>query len=377
MSLSDHAYLAPSSAARTVQCPGSVGMAALFPQEDTIESREGTAAHWACAELLAGRDVALGQVADNGVTLNDEMIEAAEMYAGHIMARGAVGSVETRIHNSALHHSENGGTPDHFAYSMNGPRLHIHLDDFKFGHGYVSVFENWQLFNYLALILCAIQDTWTDDRMIDVTFTIIQPRCYHRDGPIRSWSFCASDARPFFNILRNHFALAMRADAPCIAGDECEHCPGRHGCEAAVIAAFNGVTHAYSSVPLEMSPQAIGLELRTLKRAARRLDARITGLEEQAQRLSGRNPIPFFKIDYGSGRTSWNVDADSVVSVGQMFGVDFAKPGTLTPIQALAAMKKAGLPAELSEVIKQYTTTPTGAAKLVEDDGRGAALVFK
>lgn len=83
-----HARLAPSSAARIVACPGSRKLEAMFPQEETIESREGDAAHWAAAQMLAGVAVSIGMAASNGVLLTDEMIEGAEMYAEHILKRG-------------------------------------------------------------------------------------------------------------------------------------------------------------------------------------------------------------------------------------------------------------------------------------------------
>jgi hypothetical protein len=90
--MSEHALLAPSSAARWIACAGSVMMEVLYPE--TVEhaaAAEGTASHWAASEMLAGRVVAEGQVAPNGVVLSDEMIECAEVYVDNVMrvVRGA------------------------------------------------------------------------------------------------------------------------------------------------------------------------------------------------------------------------------------------------------------------------------------------------
>ena len=59
-----HAPCAPSSMARTMQCPGSVTLQVQFPdQGDDTASREGTAAHEVVARTLAGEIVPAGAVA--------------------------------------------------------------------------------------------------------------------------------------------------------------------------------------------------------------------------------------------------------------------------------------------------------------------------
>ena len=227
--MSEHAILAPSSAARIVACPGSVKLAAMYPQMETIEAREGTAAHWAAAEILHGRVVAVGQVADNGVTLNDDMLEAAYLYSDYIESLNLISeyNIERTIRSGYLH-EENWGTPDFFNYES----LTLHIPDFKFGHKYVDVYRNWQLINYAALILDFLGVDGSLDQHIKVVMTIVQPRNFHRDGPIRTWSVMASELRPYFNQLRAAFDAAMQPDAKCIVNSECEYCPGRHACEA-------------------------------------------------------------------------------------------------------------------------------------------------
>lgn len=364
----DHAPLAPSSAARLVACTGSRMLAARYPQEPTIETREGEAAHWAGAELIQNRPVAIGQLAANGVTLTDEMIEAAEMYAEHIQSRKHTlpGHVERLVRNAALH-PQNYGTPDH----VNMETMHLFIDDFKYGHRYVEVFENWQLIDYTALVLAEMGVDDEIAKALKVTMTIVQPRCYHRGGPIRTWTVLASELRPYFDVLRNKFEEAMRDDAPCTVNPECEFCTGRWACEAATAGGFKAVEHAYSSAPLRIPPAAAALELRTLRRAETTLKARISGLEEQllAACRRGQN-VPFFSVEHGQGRTVWTSPPEEVISLGAMLGVNVSKPGTITPKQAI----KAGLDAE---VVKLYSDTPRGAAQLVEDDGKTAAKVFK
>ena len=70
----EHSPIAPSSADIWMNCPGSVAMqAAQPPEEETEESREGTAAHWLLEQILLKLTVPADAIAPNGVPINDEM----------------------------------------------------------------------------------------------------------------------------------------------------------------------------------------------------------------------------------------------------------------------------------------------------------------
>lgn len=369
--------LRPSNAARTVMCAGSVALCEAYPQEPTPESMAGDAAHWAASELLRGNVVALGQCAPNGITLTDEMIEAAELYANHIKGRGSVENVEIQIANSALHPTDNGGTPDHYSFVLIPQGLHIFIDDFKFGHGHVEVFANWQMMDYAALILESIRTNWYDDRVITITFTIVQPRDFHRDGPIRIWTVNASELRGYFNMLRGAFEAASMPGAKCKAADPeiCDDCSGRVACEAALVAASNSVPHAYNSTPLVMSPAAMSLEARILRKASKRLAARLSGLDAQIEATIKRgHPVPGNKLDNGNGRIVWLKSVEEISTLGKSFSVPLDKHDVITPTQAIAAFKKAGLP---PEIVEAYSYRQPGATKLVEYDSQELANVFK
>jgi hypothetical protein len=368
-----HSILAPSSAARWVACAGSVLLEAMYPETEAerTEAAEGTAAHWAASELLSSRQVAEGQVAPNGVVLTAEMIEGAELYVAHVwLARradpGALLHVEDRIEIPRVH-DLNWGTPDAWIYS--GASLTLDVYDFKFGHGFVSEFENWQLIDYTAGILDALDIDGQTDQALRVNMHIVQPRAYHRAGPIRTWSVIASDLRPYINRLAMAASAALAPGAKCSPNPECVHCRGRHACEALQLDAYRSAQISGSSIPVEMTPAALGLELHFLRAAAKRLEGRITGIEEQvAQNLAQGHRVPFFAMVQSHGREVWAKPVDEVLGLGQLFGVDIAKRDAITPKQAV----KAGLPAE---VVAQYTTR-SSSLKLEADDGSDARRVF-
>lgn len=369
-----HAVLAPSSAARWVACAGSVLLAALYPEEETQESREGTAAHWGAYELLYGRPIDVGLVAPNGVTLTEEMVEAAELYVQHIddtLARYGltreVLHVEERV-DIPLVHELNWGTPDAWFYSPAHGVLVVF--DFKFGHRFIEVFENWQLVDYTSGILSRLGIDGLTDQAVRVDLYIVQPRSYHKDGPIRLWSVIASDLRPLFNMLRNAAEASQMPNAKCTPNPECEFCPGRHACEALQRSAYKAAEMAGLSVPVELSPAALGLELRMLQRARQLLDSRITGIEEQTLATIKRGQlVPGFATEPTEGREAWNKSVAEVVALGELFGVKVGKPAVITPNQA----RKAGLPAD---VVASYCERPQRGLKLVVDDGSQARKVF-
>lgn len=367
-----HFPLAASAAARWVACAGSVNLCALYPGEETPKSKEGTAAHWVTSETLLNVQPALGDTAPNGIEVTEEMLDGADMYVADVM--GVAADVDGALHvektmGCRLIHPECGGTPDAWHHYMNN----ITIWDYKFGHGFVDVFENWQLITYAAGILehLGVVPGALDDSLFTFTFRVVQPRNYHRDGPIREWRVKACDLRAHFNILRGAAEAAwLRVDAQCTPNDECGHCDGRRACEALQQSGFKGMDCASSSTPLELSNAALGTELTLINHYLARLEARKTGLEEMAAaqiKLGG--VVPGFALDSTVGRLGWTKPINEVIALGQMMGVEVSKPGVITPTQAI----KAGLP---DTVVAQYSGRPPGGLKLVASKDGVARRVF-
>ncbi len=365
-----HAPLSPSSAARIVACAGSRAIEAAYPSEPTIDSMEGDAAHWGFAELLNGRDIDVGLVPPNGVTLNVEMCDAAYMGAVHIISRPCgVGQVEQLCGSGALH-PQNYGTPDHWQYDDEDD--HLYVDDFKYGRAFVDEFGNWQLINYVALIA---HERGYAHPGLKVTMTIIQPRCYHRRGQIRSVTTTFGALGMAFATLRRSFELAMMPDARVTASnlDQCRKCSGRHVCEATLMGSQIAEDVSYESTPLELSPAAMAQELKRLRHAEKMIKLRREGIEEATLSSIKRGKhVPFFRIEHTKGRTVFRDDAlqAGLLDIATAFNVKVSKDALITPLQAI----KAGIP---EDVVKLYSHTPGGAAELIEDDGTFAATIFK
>jgi hypothetical protein len=263
-------------------------------------------------------------------------------------------------------HAHCWGTPD---YWVMRPR-HLVLTDFKYGHRFVSEYENWQLIEYAEGVLPLVGVTGANDHDTYVTLRIVQPRCYVGASPVREWTVKASDLRGYANEARAFEERAALPEAPLVVGKECRDCTARHACPAVQRAAYDAMQLAEDGEPFDLPPEALGVELRYLDRAIERLEARRTGLAEQALATIKRGEaVPSWRIEQGYGRKRWNKPDAEVLALGDMMGVSIAKTSPLTPAQAI----KAGLD---PSIVEAYSETPLGELKLKPDDGTTARRVF-
>jgi hypothetical protein len=338
-------------------------MRSHYPEDESEEAREGTAAHFAAAEAVRGRPVAVGAVDPvTSLPMTAEMVECGGEFARDVLdtlkaaSHGSVVQVEQR--QPAGFNPQNWGTPD--AYIVDRPKLVLHLWDYKFGHRYVDAYMNWQLLNYAILILLANGVPPEQWRHWTITMTVYQPRNYHPAGPLREWHLAGDKLLPLYDRLKEAAAAALLPGAPLKTGAHCRDCRARTGCPALQRVAMSAVDLSFEQQRVDMPPEAVGLELAILKAAADRIKARVTGLEEQAlATIRSGVDVPHWTTDYSYGRTRWKVPVAEVLILGQMYGVDLGKPPeAITPTQA----KKAGVdPA----VIAAYSETPRGVMALI------------
>lgn len=359
-----------------------VAMNQAYPQPDTPESLEGNAAHWVFAEMLAGRPVSEGMAAPNGVIVTEEMIEGGELVvdtlysrlnaAGFNVTELAAVQVEKPVAIPAVH-AQCWGTPDIRAFSPS--RMVLELIDYKFGHRFVDEYENDQCIAYVAGIVDEIAEylrmgAGGVDQMLRVNITIIQPRCFYKGAPVRTWSILASELRGHVNKLAHAADIALRPNPPAVTNPGCIDCPGRHACPALQKAAYSDAEFAVSSSPVELPPVAASLELKMMERALERLQSRVEGMRETvAAYIRQGHRVPFHRAEQGHGRQQWTMPPEQVIAMGQLMGVDLSKPSVKTPKQAL----KSGVD---EAVIKAYSVVPLGKVNLVPDNPADARRVF-
>ena len=373
--MTTHSIFAPSSAERAIPCPASVTMEARYPEaEKTPEAIEGEAAHWVVQQMLQGVTPSEGDPTPNGSFVTQEMLEGADLMVEDVEIElepfGMVpssGAIEVPVHIPRAH-AQCFGTPDYRNWLPTSPRPTLLLYDYKFGHRHVEVCENPQMVDYVSGCMSA---TNLQDSQIDVVVKIVQPRSFHRDGPVRAWRFNGADIRAHINRRAMAADLALRPDPPAQSGPHCRDCKARHACEAFTRSVYAAMDYAGKAVPMELSPAAMGVELVMIDEAIKRLEARKTGVQQQVESVMRRGAhVPHWSFEAGKGRERWKMPDAQVIALGQAMGFDVAQPPkALTPKQAVDK----GFPLH---AMPGMTETPKTALTLVRDDGSKARRVF-
>lgn len=228
--MTTHSKLGASGAERWMNCPGSVRLSEGIADKGSYVAAEGSVAHGVAEVRLTKNHVTpLGtEITYDGhiVVVTQEMLDAVEVYRQAVNdARmpGDILHVEQKFHLKEIH-PDLFGTADCVIWCPSMQRLDVL--DFKYGAGVpVEVANNKQL-KYYAL--GALLELGYPAKL--VTVTIVQPRCPHPDGPVRSVTFDAIDLLDFAADLAEAAEAAGKPDAPLRAGDWCRWCPAAGIC---------------------------------------------------------------------------------------------------------------------------------------------------
>jgi hypothetical protein len=218
-SLPAHAPLSPSAAARWINCPGSINainVGRLPPPSQYAE--EGTRAHTLFARcLLEGRQAA---------ALMDDLSLAAPLqeaigHARRIIAGRSV-LIEQRL-PPLPGLPDLWGTADIAVFDQ-----HLRLSDvidFKFG-AYVAVEASTVQTGIYGLLGAARFGLSADG----LTTWIIQPRCFHSDGPVRRHHYDRTALHQLYHTVRSAAVAVQDPSAPRRGGAWCRFCPAALSC---------------------------------------------------------------------------------------------------------------------------------------------------
>lgn len=224
-----HSKLGASSAYRWINCPGSVKLSETVPAAPSSDyALQGTAAH-ELAEvcLLDGcnpRDLFEKgvPVTKNWDLIDEDMIEAVEVYVNYVRSRRGELSVETRFD---LSHIEEGmfGTNDACVYdNMLGV---LEVIDYKHGAGIsVDPVENPQL-AYYGIGAAKVYELHPNST---IKLTIVQPRA--SGEAIKSWTTTVDYLNKFAKVLKKAAKKTRTKDAELSEGSWCKFCPASAIC---------------------------------------------------------------------------------------------------------------------------------------------------
>lgn len=377
--MGNHSVIPPSSAYIWGAPGGCRAWATLNqeyyqPKEQTEAAREGTAAHEVAEGYVRAaanptvRVMKEGDITSNGLVVDATMVEAAQLYAGDVT------EVMTRLRNfdplvehqieAPMVHELSHGTED--SALIDAPTKSAYFWDFKYGRKLVEAFENLQMVNYAAGHIGEIGDPtdWT------FHFTIVQPRGYHMDGPVRKWTLKWAELRSLIRQLRIAAEESVRGDGDATSGTHCRYCNARHACPAAQQAGvqlFEAVSEGFG---VNMSPEAMALEYEITGRALSHLTSLMAAYEEQLMvTLRSGKQVMGWGLKEGRGSTKWTADTETIKLMGETMGVSLVTDKPITPLQAI----KAGLP---ESVVEEMSERTPGALKLSKIDKNFYKRIF-
>jgi hypothetical protein len=355
-------------------------MVVQTPEEDSPESRDGTAAHWVAAVMLRGQGAGnglIGQRDPDGTLITKDILQSAEVFVNDVQStlakygrRDAL-LIEHPVRAARIH-QEVWGTLD--AAWFDGSRLIVW--DFKHGHAEVSPVWNEQLLCYLAGVLDYWKIDGLQDQQITVELRIVQPRCYSTSGPVRGFQFKASDARSRFNILSAAASAAWLEGAQTMPGPHCKYCPARATCPAQRNVAMFGADYAHFAIPEKLTADGLSFELQVLDWLLPQLKGRQDALVAEASvRIGGGEFIPGYVMQGGKGQRRFNMLDTELLEYGKALGVDLSQSDKpVTPSEAERRCKAAGH--DPAVLLAGLIDTPSTAPKLKSAADSEAVRVF-
>lgn len=365
----------PVRANRWAHCPGSIQAEARYQDLESETADDGKIAHELAAPWIDDLAHNRSLVVPDDPRYNSEIIDGVTVYVNHVHdVMRKIGCFTPEIERFVKIpriHEKNGGRIDCSLWSPAKGVLWIF--DFKFGRRVVEHIDNYQLAQYGIGKLDEITDgNGLLDQMITVKMTIVQPRAFHPEGIIRTWTVQGSDLRGHANLLRYQAGKSQEINPPTKAGPHCYRCKAARDCLTLQQAAAD-VADCVQTLQLHnLSPADRGYELGYLDRAADILNARKDALESEVlTQAQNGNPTPGWGTDTGRGSKVWVKPKDEVVALGDLMGVDLRKPmDVITPTQAINEKKVD------ADVINTYSKTTPGKLRLVRCNETIAGRMF-
>ena len=332
MNEEQHSHVGASSAYRWMVCPGSVRLCKNMPNNSSRYSREGVAAHQLAEMCLrSGRradeflDMSV-TVDGTGFEVDEDMAEGVQVYIDAVMKDFQSGDVMAIEERFDLSHFYPGmfGTNDCSVYRPSTGLLIVY--DLKYGAGVaVNVEANPQLLYYGLGAATAVPGR----TLTQVELVVVQPRCQHRDGPVRRWRTNALDLLDWSADLVDAAKATEAPDAPLHHGPHCKFCPAAPICPAlhAHVLATAQMDFAHDEndndvlsavVPEHLSSEALAVVLAEADVIENWLTSVRAYAHSEAE--AGRTP-PGWKLVNKQGRRVW-VDPTEALAFLKSLGLD-------------------------------------------------------
>lgn len=353
-----HAKLSPSAAERWMTCPGSVKLSEDVPNKSSAFAEEGTLAHSLAELILRGQAYAGAP----------EMLANVKVYTDHVLSLCEDRVAKWFLEQQVKVNDMIWGTAD--AIVWHEAERHLHIIDLKYGAGVpVEVKNNLQLKIYALAALLTFGFP-----AVQVTATIVQPRCPHSDGPIRSITFDVVDLIDFHadldNATKNVLLSFSRNDLePLLVPSEkgCRWCPASFKCPKLRVVAQEQAKKVFApGLDYDAASLAETLDYLPI------LEGWISNVREFAYREAemGRT-APGYKLVQKVGRRKWRSETDAAAALSMYLNDEqlLSRPELNSP----AAIEKL-LPKNLRAMLDELTVKESSGHALVHETDKRPAI---
>ena len=344
----NHSPLGASSAARWINCPGSIRHIEALSESDqgstSLAAAEGTAAHLVGSTALEEKKDAweyIGiEIVVEGMSfvVDKEMADAVQVYLDYVNNRfkqfeddGAVLYIEHPMYS--ILDKDAYGTGDAVIVV---PEDRIIICDYKHGRGVVVEPDSLQLqeYGYFACELypeLAGQDA-APPKVVEQV--IVQPRIPHPKGLVRK-HVTSPDALAewFLTVTLPAMAETRNPDAVLKIGDWCKFCPAKR---AGTCPALRGEAFEF---PMEVDPTHLtSEEIGELLLKAKAIEDYLKSIRELAfKRVLDGQDIPGFKLVKKKANRIWKENTDK--KLVKQFGEEAYQPRKLLTPPNVAKLK--------------------------------------
>lgn len=372
-----HVRLGGSKAHRWLACPASPRLEEeAGPQVYGPHAAEGTSAHSVGETALRtgkNADDFLGMEFE-GFEVTAEMAEAVQVYVDWVRNASSVADatlmLEHRIDLSKLNPPEPmTGTADCLIV-VPSLRLLI-VADYKHGRGHVVEVNGNKQTRYYALGALLSLPAELRAGIDKVQMTIVQPRAFHPDGPVRSETIDLLELVDFADDILKAANAAQDPDAPAVPGDHCLFCAAAGNCRARSDQAVVLAQQEFSVVPQlsNMSTAEIAARVAEIEPKLGVVEAWLKEakkhLEEQ---LKSGAEVPGWKLVQKRATRVWSdpakVEEWALLEAGLDKADIYTAPELKSPAQLETLVGKKAFPASLTvSVSSGYNLAPASSSK--------------
>ena len=336
---------------RLMGCNGSLLMKGLEKpviESDNTVKDEGNAADWLVSEVHKGEHIAeefVDRKAPNGHYIDAVMVEHLEEYLDNVLSNKIYDERFSFIEHNTSHGCVDwqiNGRADSVFYDAVENKLFI--DDLKYGWKIVEPEMNWTLISHAL-------GFWFQNpgmKLASITFSIYQPRPYHAEGRVRSWTIDGEKLIELYNQINQTLSNPSNI---LQTGEHCYKCPAllAGACPAANKAKYNAIEASEQAFVDTIDNDTLSFQLDHLKRTREVLKQVEDAYKELAiHRVKKGRPVKNYSIETELANTSWKKHA-TVDMIAAMSGKDVSNKALITPNQA----KKAGVSEELVAVLTE------------------------